>query len=164
MDQQFLEYVPVILLVLTITLIVAFLLLRPRQRVKLSDDTPTRPHMMDRHPPREGTGIVGTAAAATSDVTGEVIDARVHDYLSGDVAADDLQRLKGVGPKFAQLLHSQGIMRFEQLARLSPAEIERLDRVLGPFSGRIARDRIVEQAQYLDRGDVDGFEHRFGKV
>ncbi|HXH54062.1 MAG TPA: hypothetical protein VNH53_11640 [Sphingomicrobium sp.] len=164
MDQQLLENVPLILLILAITLIVAFLVLRPRQRVKLSDDTPTRPHMMDRRPPREGTGLAGEAAAAASDVTGEVLDARVHDHLSGDVAADDLQRLKGVGPKFAQLLRAQGIMRFEQIARMSSTEIDRLDRVLGPFSGRIARDRIVEQAEYLARGDIDGFEQRFGKV
>ena len=42
--------------------------------------------------------------------------------------------------------------------------IDRLDPQLGAFRGRIARDRIVEQADYLARGDVDGFEQRFGKL
>ncbi|HVL79783.1 MAG TPA: hypothetical protein VM346_10930 [Sphingomicrobium sp.] len=164
MNQILTDYWPLILIAAAILLIALFLMLRPRQKVRLSDQTPKRPHMPSKHEPREGTGIVGTAAAATSDVTGEVIDARVHDHLSGDVPADDLERLKGVGPKFAQLLHAQGIMRFEQIARLSPAEIDRLDNVLGPFRGRIARDRIVEQAEYLARDDIDGFEQRFGKI
>ena len=73
-------------------------------------------------------------------------------------------QLKGVGPKFAEALHALGIYRFEQLARLTPVEIERLDTQLGPFRGRIQRDRLVEQADYLARGDRDGFEERFGKL
>ena len=43
-------------------------------------------------------------------------------------------------------------------------EIERLDEQLGAFRGRIKRDRIVEQADYLARGDTDGFEQRFGAL
>ena len=72
--------------------------------------------------------------------------------------------MKGVGPKFADALHALGFARFDQLARLSPTEIERLDEQLGAFSGRITRDRIVEQADYLARNDIDGFEQRFGKL
>ena len=62
------------------------------------------------------------------------------------------------GPKFADALQAQGFARFEQLAQLTPTEIERLDSQLGAFRGRITRDRIVEQADYLARGDTDGFE------
>ena len=51
-----------------------------------------------------------------------------------------------------------------QLAHLTPTEVDRLDAQLGAFRGRIARDRIVEQADYLARGDIDGFEQRFGKL
>jgi predicted flap endonuclease-1-like 5' DNA nuclease len=47
---------------------------------------------------------------------------------------------------------------------LTPTEVERLDERLGTFRGRIARDRIVEQAGYLARGDKDGFEQKFGKL
>jgi len=39
-----------------------------------------------------------------------------------------------------------------------------LDDRLGPFKGRLERDRVVEQASYLARGDRDGFEARFGKL
>jgi predicted flap endonuclease-1-like 5' DNA nuclease len=47
---------------------------------------------------------------------------------------------------------------------LSPTEIERLDARLGTFAGRITRDRVVEQADYLARNDIDGFEQKFGKL
>ena len=118
--------------------------------------------------PSISTVIIATtneAAAATSDLAGELIGASVHRELSGEGnPADDFCRMKGVGPKFAAALHALGFTRFEQLAHLSQAEIERLDRQLGPFAGRIQRDRIVEQAAYLARGDSDGFEDRFGKL
>jgi len=39
-----------------------------------------------------------------------------------------------------------------------------LDERMGPFRGRLAKDRIREQADYLGRGDMDGFEERFGKL
>ena len=47
---------------------------------------------------------------------------------------------------------------------MTPEEIEMLDEQLGPFRGRIRRDRIAEQAGYLARGDIDGFEQNFGKL
>ena len=114
---------------------------------------------------REGRGIAGEAAAATSDVTGQFIRASVHRELAGERdTADDFTRMKGVGPKFADALHALGFLRFDQLAHLSPTEIDRLDGQLGAFRGRITRDRVVEQADYLARGDVDGYEQRFGKL
>jgi predicted flap endonuclease-1-like 5' DNA nuclease len=98
-------------------------------------------------------------------VTGELIGAPVHKELDGVVDPhDDLCRLKGVGPKFADALHKLGFYRFDQIANLSPTEIDRLDAQLGAFSGRLRRDRIVEQADYLARNDTDGFEQRFGKL
>ena len=57
-----------------------------------------------------------------------------------------------------------GFNRYEQIASLTPTEIERIDGQLGAFSGRLTRDRIVEQADYLARDDTDGFEQRFGKL
>ena len=139
-------------------------LLRPRQRVELTDSAPVRPHMV-QSAPVEGRGIVGEAAAATTDVAGQVLAAPVHDALEGRTSGgDDLSLLKGVGPKFADALRAIGFQRFDQLARLTPAEIERLDGQLGAFRGRITRDRIVEQADYLARNDIDGFEQRFGKL
>jgi predicted flap endonuclease-1-like 5' DNA nuclease len=157
------DYWPLILLVVAIALAVV-ILARPRQRVRLTDSTPVRPHMTQAKRP-EGRGIAGEASAAASDVTGEMFGAAVHRELSGDkAAADDFSRMKGVGPKFADALHALGFLRFEQLAQLTPTEIERLDVQLGAFSGRITRDRVVEQAAYLARNDIDGYEQTFGKL
>ena len=158
---------PIILAVAAIAVVILFLLLRPRQRITLSDsDLPTRPHMAHRpHPGGEGKGVADEAAAATSDVAGEIISARVHENLPGASGPpDNLEQLKGVGPKFAEMLNARGIIRFDQLARLTPEEAERLDAALGPFRGRMARDRVIDQADYLARGDVDGYEARFGKL
>ena len=150
---------------LAVALALAFILLRPRQRVQLTDSAPVRPHMTQQKRPPEGRGLAGEAAAATSDVTGALFRAPVHQTLDGvSDPRDDLCRIKGVGPKFADALHGLGFQRFEQLAGLTPTEIERLDGQLGAFRGRITRDRVVEQADYLARGDTDGFEQRFGKL
>ena len=153
-----------IVIAVIVILALAWLLLRPRQRVTLSDSTPLRPHMANPKPEAEGRGIVGEAAAATSDITGEIIRAPVHQALAGNETRDEFTRMKGVGPKFADALHALGYNRYDQLARLTPEELSRLDSQLGPFGGRLQRDRVIEQADYLGRGDTDGFETRFGKL
>ena len=169
MIEVFREYLPAILIAVLIGFIVGYLIFRPRQQVRLTDSAPLRPHMAQmvksEDSPREGNGIADEAAAAASDVTGEFLGAPVHQQL-GEMngESDDLQRLKGVGPKLAAMLQGRGIMRFEQLARLGPDDVERLDSELGAFKGRIGRDRIVEQAAFLARGDEDGFQQQFGKL
>jgi predicted flap endonuclease-1-like 5' DNA nuclease len=150
-------------IVIVVALVLAFILLRPRQRVRLTESAPVRPHMAHSRP-AEGRGIAGEAAAATSDVTGNIISAPVHRALEGDLPRDNLCMLKGVGPKFADALHALGFNRFDQIAGLSATEVDRLDDQLGAFRGRLTRDRIVEQADYLARDDTDGFEQRFGKL
>jgi predicted flap endonuclease-1-like 5' DNA nuclease len=159
------EYWLLILVAILIVAILAYILLRPRQRVQLSkDEAPVRPHMQSRDE-HEGRGIGSTAAAAVSDVSGQFIDAPVHAQLPGASGPpDDLTRLKGVGPKLAAALNRFGISRFDQLASLSEGDLDRLDEHLGAFRGRLQRDQVPLQAEYLARGDVDGFEHRFGKL
>ena len=158
-------YWPAILIAVVVVLILAFLALRPRQRVTLSkDQAPVRPHMQQAGR-SEGKGIASEAAAAVSDVSGQIINAPVHENLPGASGPpDDLTRLKGVGPKFAALLNESGITRYDQIARLSEGDIERLDGSLGAFKGRLQRDQLPLQAEYLARGDEDGFEQRFGKL
>lgn len=160
MLQQYWWAIPVALL----AIVILYLLFKPRQRVRLTDSAPIRPHMAASST-REGRGLAAEAAAAASDVSGEIIGANVHRNL-GDSAAsgDDLVQLKGIGPKMAQTLNALGYTRFDQIARLTPTEVERLDNQLGAFRGRLTRDRVIEQADYLARGDIDGFEQRFGKL
>jgi predicted flap endonuclease-1-like 5' DNA nuclease len=152
------------LIAVVVALVLAFILLRPKQKVQLTDSAPVRPHMAQKRP-QEGRGIAGEHAAAASDVTGDILRAPVHKKLDGAKEPnDDLCMIKGVGPKLAEALHDLGFTSYEQLAHLTPTEVDRLDERLGTFRGRIARDRIVEQAAYLARGDKDGFEQRFGKL
>lgn len=152
-------------IVILVALVLAFVLLRPKQRVQLTDSAPVRPHMAHAKSPPEGRGIAGEAAAAASDITGDILRAPVHSSLDGEANPhDDLCRLKGVGPKFAEALHAIGFNRYDQIAGLTPTEIDRIDLQLGAFKGRLTRDRIVEQADYLSRNDTDGFEQKFGKL
>lgn len=148
-----------------LVLVVAlWLLLRPKQRVTLSNDTPVRPHMVESAS-KEGRSIIDEAAAAASDVAGQMLKSEVHENLPGAVGEpDDLKRLKGVGPKLATMLNQMGIVRYDQIAKLAPSQVDAIDAQLGAFKGRFQRDRIVEQADYLARGDTDGYEAKFGKL
>lgn len=78
--------------------------------------------------------------------------------------ADDLSKLKGVGPKLITLLGTLGVTRYDQIAGWSDADIAAIDARLGTFQGRPTRDKWVEQAGYLASGDIAGFEAKFGKL
>jgi len=78
--------------------------------------------------------------------------------------ADNLQLLKGVGPKMVALLNGLGVTSFQQIADWTDADVARIDPQLGAFQGRIARDAIVDQASYLARGDKAGFEAKYGAL
>jgi len=105
-------------------------------------------------------GIGEVVAVAAQDEVEEVEAARA----APGAAADDLRRIKGVGPKLVTLLRGMGITTFAQIAAWSEDDIDRIDARLGSFAGRIRRDSWVEQAKLLAAGDVTGFEARFGKV
>lgn len=77
---------------------------------------------------------------------------------------DDLRQIKGVGPKLHSLLTELGVTSFAQIAAWKPADIAAIDERLGAFKGRPERDSWVEQAGFLAKGDVAGFEDRFGKL
>jgi predicted flap endonuclease-1-like 5' DNA nuclease len=159
-------YWPVFLVALIIGIIVGYLVFRPRQTVRLTDSTPVRPHMTTAATPGgEGRRFTDEVAAAASDVAGDILRAKVHEELPGAAGPpDDLRQLKGVGPKFAEMLNQRGITRFDQIAKLSSSQVEALDESMGPFRGRFARDRIKEQAEFLGRGDLDGYQAKFGNL
>lgn len=72
--------------------------------------------------------------------------------------------LKGLGPKLVARLGELGIATVGQMAALDEDAATRLDAQLGPFSGRMTRDRWIEQARFLAAGDIAGFEAVFGKL
>ena len=165
MSEVLREYWPVLLVIVILGLLIGLWVLRPRQRVALSDSAPVRPHMAARTGNDEG-GLADEAATATRDVVGELLATRVQATLAAASGGppDDLQRLKGVGPRLAALLNERGIARYEQLAGLSDTELDLVDSSLGSFEGRLRRDRVREQADYLARGDTDAYEREFGKL
>lgn len=84
---------------------------------------------------------------------------------SGGSPADaPVTTLKGLGPKLATRLGELGITTVGQMASLSDDEAARLDAQLGPFAGRLERDRWIEQARFLAAGDAAGFEAVFGRL
>ena len=78
--------------------------------------------------------------------------------------ADDLSRIKGVGPKLVTLLSGLGVTTYAEIASWTETDIDRIDPQLGAFAGRIRRDSWVEQAKFLAAGDTAGFEGKFGKL
>lgn len=113
-------------------------------------------------PKPQGASVADEVATAATDVAGEVLGVDVVRAPAGP--ADDLRQLKGVGPKFVARLNELGITRFDQLAGLNANEVAHLDERMGPFQGRLAKDRIIEQADLLARHDIESFEEKFGKL
>ena len=60
--------------------------------------------------------------------------------------ADDLTRIKGIGPVLAKKLQAMGINSFRQIADFTPADIQRITETLN-VRGRV--DQWVEQARAL---------------
>ena len=77
---------------------------------------------------------------------------------------DDLRKIKGIGPKLNTMLGELGVARYDQIATWTAADIAEIDPYLGTFKGRIVRDNWVEQAGFLAKGDIAGFEAKFGKL
>ena len=78
-------------------------------------------------------------------------------------SADDLKRIKGVGPKLEQLCHSLGFYHFDQIAGWTTDEIAWVDDNLEGFKGRVTRDDWVAQARILAAGGTTEFADRVDK-
>lgn len=106
------------------------------------------------------------AAAAGVVALGAVMNEAGKPKIRGAGAgkADELELIKGVGPKLNTLLISLGITRFAQIASWTKAEVGEVDQYLGNFTGRIVRDNWVDQAGYLAKGDLKGFAKKYGEV
>ena len=75
-----------------------------------------------------------------------------------------LTTIKGLGPKVAAMLAERGFTRVDQIAALSAEDASALDIQLGAFTGRMTRDRWIEQAKLLAAGDTAAYEAVFGKL
>lgn len=66
--------------------------------------------------------------------------------------ADDLRRIKGIGPQNATRLNALGIYHFDQIAAWTPVEVRWVGAYLA-FPGRIEREDWIAQATALAAGD-----------
>jgi predicted flap endonuclease-1-like 5' DNA nuclease len=64
-------------------------------------------------------------------------------------APDDLTRIKGIGPRYAQMLHELGVRSFAAIAAWTQDDCAHFARQLKVKQGRVERDRWVEQARAL---------------
>ena len=78
------------------------------------------------------------------------------------VTHDNLLRISGIDAEIENLLTSQGVTRYSQIAHWSPADVERFDRQLGT-GGRIGRENWIEQAQILSRGGDTKFSLNYDR-
>ncbi len=63
--------------------------------------------------------------------------------------ADDLKKIKGVGPKLEKELNEAGVFHFDQIASWTKEEVYWADNHLVSFKGRVSRDNWVDQAKEL---------------
>lgn len=93
---------------------------------------------------------------------GREAPARPVEFLSAprDGRADDLKKIKGIGPKLEALLNELGVWHFDQIASWTARDIAEIDEKLGAFRGRVTRDEWVRQARLLARGDKTEFSER----
>lgn len=99
------------------------------------------------------------APAAAAAPQGEGIRPAALDGPRGGTA-DDLKRIKGVGPKMEQLCNSLGFYHFDQIAAWTPDEVQWVDQNLKGFKGRVSRDTWVDQAGLLASGGETAFSKK----
>ncbi len=63
--------------------------------------------------------------------------------------ADDLRKIKGIGPKLAALCNRMGVFHFDQIAAWDAGQVQWMDDNLDGFRGRVSRDAWVGQANAL---------------
>lgn len=74
--------------------------------------------------------------------------------------ADDLKRIKGVGPKMEQTCNALGFYHFDQIAAWTADEVQWVDQNLKGFKGRVSRDAWVDQARLLAAGGETEFSKK----
>ena len=110
------------------------------------------------------------AAAAVQPTATETVEIPESEHVrpealqsARDGKADDLKRIKGIGPKLEAMLNGMGFFHFDQIAAWSPQEMAWVDQNLEGFKGRATRDQWVAQAKLLATGQETDFSKRVDK-
>ena len=105
-----------------------------------------------------GIGLgAGAAVAAGAALTAIGIPAAIG-------AADDLLRIKGIGPKLNGVLNGLGVTRFDQIAKWTAGDVDKVDDHLASFKGRIGQEEWIPQAKLLATGQDVEWERIYGTV
>ena len=96
------------------------------------------------------SGNQTSGGASSGAVTRETLR-----FSNRETQADDLQRIKGIGPVLEKDLNDIGVYNFSQIANFSQAEIDNVNTAFD-FPGRIERDEWIPQARRLQQGGQSG--------
>lgn len=107
------------------------------------------------------TGVSGSESAAASVSAEGAEKPAILDAPQGE--ADDLKKIKGVGPKMEEMLNGMGFYHFWQIAAWGPKEVAWVDENLEGFKGRVSRDNWVDQAKLLAEGGDTEFSKKVDK-
>jgi predicted flap endonuclease-1-like 5' DNA nuclease len=130
----------------------------------LADHRPVAVAPRDAEPDHRPQAEERIAVAAPADAGPATIAEPAPASESMSPADGPVTQLKGLGPKVAARLAELGLHSVGQIAALDADRAAAVDAQLGPFAGRLHRDRWVEQARFLAAGDRAGFEAVFGRL
>lgn len=105
--------------------------------------------------PVASAAIPVAAAAAAAALTAIGIPAAIG-------SADDLLKIKGIGPKLNGVLNGLGVHRFDQIANWSAGDVDKVDDHLGAFKDRIGQEEWIPQAKLLAAGNNSEWERIYG--
>lgn len=163
-----------VLVIIGLALLVMVLLLRRMsagkrgQRITLDVDTSVHSGLATKRAPKTSAPVATAESAPVQDATPAPAPAPapvpVPVAPAKSTGVDNLTRIKGIGPKIADLLQREGIAHFSQIAGWTEADLAAIDAKLGNFAGRPTRDQWIEQAKLLANGDDKAFETKFGAL
>ncbi|MDZ4276775.1 MAG: hypothetical protein U0995_12085 [Erythrobacter sp.] len=169
MSLDFSTALPLILLGLALLVVAVWLLTRRNRKAKVVEDGSAPALARDvldegAEKARRNQALIDAAPAAVKVMAEPVpVPIPMPAPAPAPAAADDLTRIKGLGPKLVTLLGELGVTSYAQIAAWSDADVERIDAELGRFKGRITRDQWIEQAKLLAAGDEAAFSDKFGR-
>ena len=171
MSEDMSNFLPLILIAVVVLAILAWAVMRANRKAKVIDGGESlKRDVLDEGAARaaRNQALIDAAPAAPMPAAEPVpapttAPAQSQTPAPASLKADDLTRIKGLGPKIAATLQDLGITSFAEIAAWSEADIARIDTQLGRFSGRITRDQWVAQARLLAAGDEAGFAAQFGQ-
>lgn len=124
-------------------------------------DGEVQPGRVERAAPL-AEGIAAPQAAPAEEVPAEAsaeataTPVAETEMAQAPVEPDDLQRLKGVGPKLAEALAAAGITRFDQIAAWTEADLAWVDENVKGARGRASRDGWIAQAREMSADNAAG--------